>query len=128
MSERVELAPGQKHDQGKIPYHLVQWPIVEGIATVLAFGAAKYAPNSWQRVTSARERYFAACIRHVLAWWGGERLDRESGLPHLHHAACNLMFLDHFDRAPSHVGAPSRPFTPPDTPRMFRDFWPEDNP
>ena len=34
-----------------------------------------------------------ACHRHLQAWWSGERLDKESGLPHLAHAVCCLLFL-----------------------------------
>ena len=28
----------------------------------------------------------------------GEKVDEETGLSHLYHASCNLMFLDYFDR------------------------------
>jgi hypothetical protein len=92
------LADSAKHDSGKVRFDLVQWDFVQGIADVLAFGASKYAENAWQNVPNAKPRYFAATIRHVTAWWAGELLDSESGLPHIHHAACNLMFLFHFDK------------------------------
>jgi hypothetical protein len=82
-----------KFDAGKPPYELVQWQFVEGIAAVLAYGAQKYNANSWQTVPQARVRYFAATVRHLLAWWRGEDLDPESGLRHLWHAGCNVMFL-----------------------------------
>lgn len=90
----TEYEQSAKRDAGKVRYELVQWPFVTGIASVLTFGAAKYAAESWRDVPQAKPRYFAATIRHILAWWGGELIDPESGLPHLHHAACNLMFLD----------------------------------
>jgi hypothetical protein len=32
-------------------------------------------------------------MRHLLAFWSGEETDPESGLPHLAHALCGLMFL-----------------------------------
>ena len=38
-------------------------------------------------------RYFSAAQRHLLAWNDGEDNDPESGLPHLAHASCNLMFM-----------------------------------
>jgi hypothetical protein len=59
---------------------------------VLTFGAKKYQTNSWQKV-EPKERYFAACLRHLTAWQKGEQLDQESHLPHLAHALCCLMFL-----------------------------------
>ena len=36
-------------------------------------------------------------MRHLQAWRMGERLDEESGYPHLYHVATNMMFLEYFD-------------------------------
>jgi len=38
-------------------------------------------------------RLYGSAFRHMLGWWGSERLDDESGLPHLAHAIANLMML-----------------------------------
>lgn len=38
-------------------------------------------------------RLFSAGQRHLIAWWEGETIDPESGLPHLAHAACCVLFL-----------------------------------
>lgn len=38
-------------------------------------------------------RCFGAMMRHMWAWWGGEKVDAETGYSHLHHAAACLMFL-----------------------------------
>ncbi len=35
----------------------------------------------------------AAAQRHLIAHYSGEDIDPESGLPHLAHASCCLMFL-----------------------------------
>ena len=76
---------------------LVPWPAVEQIAEVLTYGAAKYDDNNWAR--GARwGRYFAALCRHLFAWWGGENLDPETGLSHLAHAGCCLLFLMSYQR------------------------------
>jgi hypothetical protein len=32
-------------------------------------------------------------MRHVTDWWDGEKNDKGSGLPHLAHAACDILFL-----------------------------------
>lgn len=90
-------AAGQKHDQGKTPWDLVPWAQVADVARVLQYGAKKYAPGGWKKVPNARDRYFAAAMRHILAWYQGERIDAESKLPHLAHAATNLLFLAWFD-------------------------------
>lgn len=89
----IDASMGMKYDAGKTRWDLVVWGIVEGIARVLTFGAKKYAPYSWRGVPDAKERYWSALMRHLIEWRQGEWLDPESGMPHLWHAACNLMFL-----------------------------------
>jgi len=89
MSEKV----GLKYDQGKLRWDLVQPLAVQEYVKVLTFGASKYKPHSWRLVEDHRNRYFAALLRHVWAWWLGERTDPESGLHHLSHAMCCLAFL-----------------------------------
>lgn len=91
---------GVKLDTGKLRYDLIPPESLEGLAKILTFGAEKYTPNGWQTVPNAKERYTAAAMRHFEAWRKGEKLDPESGLLHLHHALCNLVFLDYFDRNP----------------------------
>jgi hypothetical protein len=73
------------------------WDAMLHVARVLLFGAKKYGAGNWKMVPKARDRYFAACLRHTLAWWQGEKLDPESGLPHLAHAVTCLIFLLWFD-------------------------------
>lgn len=65
---------------------------LEQIAQVLTFGAAKYGDNNWCR-GSRWGRYFAALLRHLFAWWRGEEHDPETGMSHLAHAGCCLLFL-----------------------------------
>jgi hypothetical protein len=38
-------------------------------------------------------RCFAACMRHLWAFWRGEECDPESGHHHLLHAGCCVMYL-----------------------------------
>ena len=89
---------GRKSDAGKPRLSLLPWRAVQQIVAVLEFGAAKYGADNWQRVPGARQRYFDAAMRHLLAWWDGERLDAESGLPHLAHAGCCILFLLWYDK------------------------------
>lgn len=92
---KQEEVIGQKFDQDKLRYDLVEPEFEEAVVEVLTYGAAKYAPNSWQKVPDAKNRYYAALRRHIAAWRKGEEIDQESGKSHLAHAACNLMFLMH---------------------------------
>lgn len=87
-----------KFDTGKPRWDLVQLDCIEEIAKVLTFGAEKYDTNSWQAVEGGEGRYFAALLRHLTAYHHGEVIDHESGLTHLSHAACNIMFLLYFQK------------------------------
>ena len=93
-----DITAGRKNDQGKNRLDLIEPEFIEGIGEVLTFGTAKYEPNNWQNVEDAEDRYYAAALRHLMAWRRGEVVDEESGLSHLKHAATNLMFLLHFER------------------------------
>lgn len=87
------LSAGVKHDSGKPRWDLVPMRAVQAIADVLAHGARKYGANNWQGLEDFEARYYAAALRHLTAWRGGEHTDPESGLPHLAHAACSVVFL-----------------------------------
>lgn len=83
---------GVKHDLGKPRISLISRVFLIGIANVLTFGAKKYDADNW-RLGMDWRRAIDATLRHVLAWADGEDLDPETGLSHLYHAACELMFL-----------------------------------
>ena len=87
-----------KYDKDKIRLDLVDPIFIENVGRVLTFGAKKYAAYSWRTVDDAPNRYYAAAMRHLLAYKRGEQFDEESGLSHLSHATTNLMFLDYFER------------------------------
>ena len=88
---------GIKHDNGKPRFSLIPPSSLREIAQVLTFGANKYAPGNWMHLKNARERYSDALLRHVYAWMDGETLDPESGLHHLAHAGCCILFLLYFE-------------------------------
>lgn len=85
-------AEGRKDDAGKARIDLIAPEFLFGTAAVLEFGAAKYAERNWEKGMSWG-RCFGALMRHMWAWWGGEQKDAETGMSHLAHAACCLMFL-----------------------------------
>lgn len=87
----------KKFDNGKVMMELLPLPVMEEVAKVLTFGAKKYAPNGWQKLPNAEERYLGAMLRHLSAIQKGESVDPESGLPHINHVACNAMFLTYFE-------------------------------
>lgn len=62
------------------------------LGKVLTFGAAKYDPHNWTKGIQ-HSRLFAATLRHLYSYKSGEKTDPESGLSHLSHALCNIVFL-----------------------------------
>ena len=84
---------GRKDDDGKPRWDLLPFKALSSVVDVLTYGARKYGPGNWRKVPRARSRYLAAAFRHLVAACRGEACDRESGLPHLAHAACCLLFL-----------------------------------
>jgi hypothetical protein len=81
----------------KTRFDLVPMGAVAQIADVLAHGAAKYQAHNWARGTEW-SRYYAAALRHLAAWSQGEDLDPDSGLSHLAHAGCCIVFLLEYQR------------------------------
>lgn len=90
--EEIILKQGHKDDSGKP--HLALWSSVaiEETGKVLTFGANKYSPYNWRKGMSW-VRVMSACLRHIFAWLSGQDKDPETGLSHLGHAMCCLMFL-----------------------------------
>ena len=82
---------GIKNDKGKARWSLVPLDTIEGIADVLTYGAKKYEDHNWKKM--GWDRNFDALLRHLAKWLAGEECDDESGLHHLDHALCDLMFV-----------------------------------
>lgn len=89
---------GRKDDQGKPRWALLPVEPIEEVVKVLTIGAEKYEDFNWQKVPRARMRYISAAFRHFTAWIKGEKNDRETGLSHLAHSMCCLIFLMWFDK------------------------------
>jgi len=91
-----------------MPWHLLPGDALEEIVQVLEFGSIKYSARNWEK-GMAWHRPFAALMRHMWAWWRGENADRETGLSHLAHAGCCILFLLAFELRK--VGTDDRPKT-----------------
>lgn len=94
-----ELADDQsaKADAGKLPLTLVPREIIRAVAAIRQYGTEKYGdPENWRKVS--KERYRDAAFRHFLSYLDDpDGVDKESGLPHLWHLACNIAFLCELD-------------------------------
>jgi hypothetical protein len=91
---------GAKYDSGKEIFGCFMIglaPVIRGVVAVLTYGAKKYKRDSWQTVPNAKQRYTDAFYRHMNAYHNGEEIDEESGLAHILHATCNMMFICWFE-------------------------------
>lgn len=117
MSEQPDL-PGLRFDAGKPRMDLVPPSVMTAIATVAAFGAGKYGDRNWER-GMPYSKVYAPLMRHLMAWWQGEHLDAESGLPHLYHIAWNAAALVEYARR---LQDGTLPMTVDDRPHVVLDL------
>lgn len=87
-----------KFDTGKLNWSLLPWDTLEEIIKVLEFGAGKYSPWNWAEGEGFKySRLFNSSMRHFIAWfWKKEDNDPETGLSHMAHLGCNVLFLLHY--------------------------------
>lgn len=95
--EAKDPTAGVKYDGGKNQMSLLPPVALMAVGEVLTFGAQKYAADNWRFVKGAKGRYLDALLRHIFAYLSGESHDQESGLHHLSHAACCLLFVLEFE-------------------------------
>lgn len=83
-----------KHDDGKADWSLMPFEAIEEINKVLEFGAKKYAAHNWKQGGGFKyTRILNSLLRHIFAFMRGEDKDPESGLSHMAHAGCNIIFI-----------------------------------
>jgi hypothetical protein len=110
----------------KCPLDLVPPIAIAALAEALANGAEKYGPYNWREHKISSSVYYAAALRHIMAWWDGEDLATDSSVHHLGHAmACLALVIDAEgigmlnDNRPTPGGMPKRlaQGTKPDVPK-----------
>lgn len=90
-----------KADAGKRRLSLVPVQILDDIAEVREYGCEKYGdPDNWKRVEL--QRYIDAMLRHIKEFVREPRsVDKESGIEHYKHAACNMAFIAEMMQKPT---------------------------
>lgn len=86
------MSEATKFDAKKNRLSLVPHAPLQELIRVYEFGAAKYGDRNWMQGLPY-SRWYDAAQRHIMAFWGGEDKDPESGLHHLAHAAFSLFAL-----------------------------------
>ena len=111
LPDNTATGTALKFDGDKLPLHLLSTEAMNQTAAVLKFGAQKYAEHNWRK-GFAWSRPLAAAMRHITAFNDGEDTDPESGLSHLAHAACCIMFLLEFEKTHQHLDDRYKPTVP----------------
>jgi len=92
LIRKEEKGDHLKKDYGKLPWHLFPDDAAEEIVKVLEFGANKYSPRGWEEGMDW-SRVYSALRRHLVAWFFRRGNDPDTGLSHLAHAGCCVLFL-----------------------------------
>lgn len=85
------MSQGTKFDGDKPRMDLLPYDALFEVAKVMTFGAKKYDAGNWAKGIEI-SRLIAAAQRHIGEFSEGRDTDPESGIGHLAHAACNLLF------------------------------------
>lgn len=95
MTQTKPTNPKDAIGSSKLPLHL--WPETATLLGSLALldGALKYGRGNFRAIGVRSSIYYDAARRHLTAWFEGEDVDPDSGLPHLGHAlACLAILVD----------------------------------
>lgn len=111
---KKETNPKDSVGSTKVPYHLVPSEVIGGIALAMLEGALKYGAYNYRVAGVRYSIYYDALQRHIKAWWNGEDIDKESGLPHIYKSlACLVVLADSI-----HIGNAND-----DRPPRLEDGW-----
>ena len=103
-SSKLDNKPTEaaKDDDGKLPLQLLCPIALAGTARVLQFGRDKYtkitgkdASHNW-KMGMPWTKVIGSIMRHLFAIKRGEDIDPDSGLPHVDHLGCEVMFLQSY--------------------------------
>lgn len=88
----IKLEKGDRFNEGKLQWSLVDFKSLEPMVRVLEFGAKKYSAENWKKGLYTKE-IIESLLRHIFSILEGEDIDPESGEEHIGHVLCNAMFL-----------------------------------
>jgi len=86
------MTKGTKYDSDKARIDLIPASTLFALGEIFRFGSEKYGDHNWRKGIK-NSRLFAAVMRHMWQYWGGETLDKESGESHLWHAITNISMM-----------------------------------
>ncbi len=100
----ADTSVATKLDAGKTNWSLMPFEAIEEINKVLEFGALKYDGWNFAKGEGMKwSRISNSLLRHMFAWMRGEDNDPESGLSHMSHIGCNVIFLIYYKMYPQFI-------------------------
>ena len=115
MSDEVRVVDadtGAEKGQKLERFDLIPIRPLEELARHYGRGSLKYEDRNWER-GYAWSLSFAAAMRHMTQFWGGEDIDSETGTPHTIAAAWHMFSLTEYTF--THPEKDDRPKDTPDT-------------
>jgi Domain of unknown function (DUF5664) len=82
----------------KTPFDMVPPAALIEMAKAFGHGAEKYGRQNWAEDLIPFSVYYAAMMRHLIAWYDGENDDPDSQINHLAHLMANAGILLHMIR------------------------------
>ncbi len=78
-------------------FYLLPYRVIDYLGEIYLYGCIKYDENNWRK-GMPWGKIFAAFCRHSGQWFGGEDIDKESGMHHLGHALWQLFGLRWYEQ------------------------------
>lgn len=77
----------------KVPLSTVSACVLAEIGLAMLEGARKYGRHNYRIAGVRGSVYYDATLRHLMAWWEGEDIDKDSELSHITKAITSLIVL-----------------------------------
>ena len=77
----------------KAPMSTVSAVVLAEVGVAMLEGAAKYGRHNYRASGVKASVYYDGLMRHIMGWWEGEDIDKDSGLSHITKAITSLIVL-----------------------------------
>lgn len=85
--------PKAPFGDARVPMSTVPATVMAELAVALLEGALKYGRHNYRIDGCRASTYYDATMRHLMSWWEGEDIDRDSGVHHVTKAIASLAVL-----------------------------------
>jgi dATP/dGTP diphosphohydrolase len=95
VTTKKDTNPKDAVGTAKVPFSTIPGQVVGEVGLAMMEGALKYGRHNYRVAGVRASVYHDAALRHLLAFWEGQDIDPDSGLPHIVKAmACCVVLRD----------------------------------